>query len=106
MTTKVSQLARKYGMQPQANAVPPEMPKIIIEINPDASSKMTVTGGLNMIAVALTLSAQLNTLLPNMFKQVFSAASGVVGPDGSPVLKAPQVPNTMEVKNVDEAGTE
>ncbi len=71
-------------------------PRIIIEVFPDGTSKMTADGRINQVAIALTLSAQLNVLLPNMFKAVFSAASGLVDPKtGMPVPGS--VPYTMEV---------
>lgn len=82
-----------FGLQPVSQS----QLRIIIDVDPlTGGSTMRVLGGLNQIAVALTLSNQLNVLLPNMFKEVFQAASGLVTAGGTPV--APQVPNTMEIK--------
>jgi hypothetical protein len=97
VTTKVSQLARKFGpgLQPS-----PQM-RIVIDIQPNGTSTMRAEGGVNQILIALTLSSQLNALLPNMFKAVFQSASGVIGPDGTPVL-GKVVPDTMDTQVIDE----
>jgi hypothetical protein len=99
VTTKVSQLARTL---PRPVPIADTGMRIIIDILPNGTSTMKAEGGVNQILIALVLSAQLNTLLPNMFKDVFQSASGVTGPDGMPILR-PKVPNTMEVHT--ESGT-
>ena len=89
MTTKVSNLMRPNGV--------PKYPRLIIELLPDGNSRMTADGPLNQIAIALMLCSQLNTLLPNMFREVFKAASGIVNPRTG----LPEIPNTFEVKTED-----
>lgn len=101
MTTKVSNLQRKgFGLQPVSNVVP-KPARIIIEFLPGDSqgrSTLRAEGGLTQVAVTLALSAHLNTLLPTMISGLFQSASGVVRPDGTPVLNPPPVPNTLEVQ--------
>jgi hypothetical protein len=95
VTTKVSQLARKFGLQPQSPSIPSM--RIVIDIQPNGTSTMRAEGPINQVLIALTLSSQLNALLPNMFKAVFQSASGVVAADGTPVLRS-NIPNTMDVE--------
>jgi hypothetical protein len=84
VTTKVNSIVRK--------------PQIIIDVNPDGTSLMRVHGQLNMVAVSLVLSAQLNTLLPKLFEQAMKAASHLTDGNGQPILQVPRtVPDSMHV---------